>query len=278
MTDDEDLIESDVPSAISTGIKRRLDLVIPETVGRKVMGSTVIAALTLGLVGGFFVGKAPDQDVPNQSSIEAGPPPGGVYVPLSPEGSPLEHSVAVRYVGAATLTIPDLAGIGEAALSVARGLVTDSGLDGLCDIAGPSMPAPLPRGPVLATIPSFGYAAFLLAGASLTERIVPYFDELAASAQLNGMVDVAQSCASSDGLSVRTDGVMTGIGDEYAVFNVIRPDVISGEIETSIVVLVRVGVQIIEISLSPVVRNEVTDGLARVMGIAEVAAGSILTG
>lgn len=278
MADDEDLIESEESSPLKARFRRRAGLLIPPAVGRRVLSGTVVTALSLGLIGGFWLGHAPgdEQDSADLASVELAPAPDGSYLPIIPLGVPLQQSVAVLYVESGTLTVQDLAGLGENALSVARGLVTDSGLAGLCDVSGPPIPVTVPREPVPGTVLSFGYVAFLLPGISLTERVVPYLDELTASAQLTGMVEVARSCQSSGDLAVLTDGVAAGIGDEYAVFTVVGPDPSSTEIETKIVVLVRAGTQVIEISLAPAGRTDVPDGLARALRIAELAVTSML--
>jgi len=119
--------------------------------------------------------------------------------------------------------------------------------------------------------------SFLLAGASLTERIGPDLDVLAPST-LRGTVELARSCSATGGVTVRTDGIQTGIGDEYAVFSVDRVDPATGVARMSIVVLIRVGGRLIELTLSSAGSAEVPDGLARALAIAEAAVARIVVG
>lgn len=276
MSDDEDLIESEAPSPRVTEIRRRLDLLIPGMVSRKVMGGIAIVAIALGLLGGFLVGNAPDQDAAEQTSAETGPTPDGGYIPIVPDPVLEEPGIVVLSVDAGYLSVADLASVGETALPGGHALGPTSEPDRICGIAGGAETVLLPQAPGREYV-VVGSASFLLANASLTEWISPDLDVLSAST-LRARVELAQRCSSSDGLTVRTDGVQDGIGDEYAVFIVDRPDPVSGEIETSIVVLVRVGGQLIEISLTPQGGNAVPDGLNRALRIAEVAVTKMLAG
>lgn len=274
----EDLIESDVPSARTTEIRRRLELLVPATVGRKFLGGIAVAALATGLVAGFLVGNVFGTERADPPQTQTGPPPDGGYIPIVPYNrlEEMDQGIIVFSADAGFLTLQDLTGLGEAALPGGYGLADISGLDGLCAIASSPERVPLPRGPS-PEHSVFASASFRLAGATLTEQIGPDLNVLAAST-LRGTVELAQNCPSSDDLTVSTEGIQSGIGDEYAVFTVRRPDPASGEIETSIVVLVRVGGQLIELSLTPEGGNEVPDGLTRAMAIAKAAVARMLGG
>lgn len=291
---DENLIESEPPSGRATEFRRRLDLLVPASVGRKTLGALAAAALALGLLAGLLVGTDLATSGPGRTATGTGAAPEDKSTRIGPEEA-VERLVTVYAMGAATLTIEDLAALGESATIEGGRPPAASGLDGLCGI--PSAPAPVPPpGERPIPIPSppgpeslpgsvpYGVSvvydgvgpsamAFGLGDAILTQRIGPYLDPLATSAQLRGTVEMARTCASSDGdPDVRTDGVRSGIGDEYAVFTVGRPDLGAGGFETAIVVLVRVGGQLIEISLTPDGGAEVPDGLTRALHIAEAAA------
>lgn len=274
---DEELIESAAPSARVTEIRRRFALLVPAAVGRKFVVGVAVAALILGLGAGFLIGNVSGDQRTGQTEVQEGPPPDGGYIPIIPEGSlQAEQRVIVLSTAAGSLTQEDLEGLGEAVLPQASALVPTSGLDGVCGIVSTPEIVPLPQGPGVG-YGVLGSVAFRLVEATLRQRIGPDLDVLAAST-LRGTVELAQSCPSSAGLTVRTDGVQTGTGDEYAVFLVSRTDPALGQIETSIVVLVRVGGQLVELTLSPEGGAEVPDGLARALRIADAAVTSLLAG
>jgi len=278
---DDDVIESESPSARTTELRRRFDLLVPATVGRKTLSGIGAAALVLGLAAGFLVGNNVGTEPtaltePTESGqAQEGPPPDGGYIPIIPDRA-VEEAVVVVAFGAGFLNPLDLEDIGEAVLSSSYGLVEPSGLDGLCGVVSGPESAPFPQGPS-GEYTVFGSVSFVLAGASLTERIGPDLDVLAPST-LRGTVELAQSCSATGGVTVRTDGIQTGIGDEYAVFSVDRVDPATGVARTSIVVLIRVGGRLIELTLSSAGSAEVPDGLARALAIAEAAVARIVVG
>ncbi len=278
---DDDVIESGSSSARTTELRRRFDLLVPATVGRKTLSGIGAAILVLGLAAGFLVGNhvgsGPTALTEPTESAQAheGAPLDGSYIPIIP-GRAVEEAVVVVAFGAGFLNPLDLEDIGEAVLSSSYGLVEPSGLDGLCGGVSGSESAPYPQGPSGENT-VFGSVSFLLAGTSLTERIGPDLDVLAPST-LRGTVELAGSCSTTGGVTVRTDGIQTGIGDEYAVFSVNRVDSATGVARTSIVVLIRVGGRLIELTLSSAGTAEVPDGLARAMRIAEVAVTRMLAG
>ncbi len=277
---DEDLIESEPPSTRTSELRRRLDLLIPASVGRKTFGAITAAGLAFGLVVGFLVGnisgaEPTERMEPTQAQAQEGAPPDGGYIPIIPDGA-REEAVVVVAFGAGLLTFQDLLTVGETALSGRYGMADASGLDGLCGMASRPDSVPKPPAPgVEYTV--FGSASYVLAGATLTQRVGPDLDVLAAST-LRGTVELAQSCSDGGDVTVRTDGIQTGIGDEYAVFSVDRVDPTTGEIKTSIVVLVRVGARLIELTLTSESSAEVPDGLARALRIAELAVTRMLAG
>jgi len=268
---DEDLIESEPPSTRTSELRRRLDLLVPASVGRKTFGASTAAGLAFGLAVGFLVGnisgaEPTERTEPTQTQAQEGAPPDGAR----------EEAVVVVAFGAGFLTFQDLSTVGETVLSGRYGMADTPGLDGLCGMAGRPESIPVPQGPG-GQYTVFGSASFVLVGATLTQRIGPDLDVLAAST-LRGTVELAQSCSDGGDVTVRTDGIQTGIGDEYAVFSVDRVDPTTGEIKRSIVVLVRVGGRLVELTLTSESSAEVPDGLARVLRIAELAASRMLAG
>ncbi|MGI8721985.1 MAG: hypothetical protein ACR2JG_07130, partial [Geodermatophilaceae bacterium] len=208
-------------------------------------------------------------------ALQSGGAPEGGYIPIVPEVARGEAVVAVAF-GGGLLTFQDLSSAGEPALSGSYGMADPSGLDGLCGITSRPEFLPIPPQPgVEYTV--FGSASYVLAGAALTQRIGPDLDVLAAST-LRGTVQLAQDCSVPGDVTARTAGIQTGIGDEYAVFSVDRVDPSTGEIDTSITILVRVGGQLLELTLTSAGGPEVPDGLARALRIAEVAVTRMLAG
>ncbi|MBA3801267.1 MAG: hypothetical protein H0X18_19720 [Geodermatophilaceae bacterium] len=272
----EDLIESEAASSATTEIRRRLERVVPPMVSRKVVGGIAAAALVLGLVIGFLVDTffGTEKEAALQAQESAGPP--GGYIPIVPDGSPLEEDgVVVLSLSSALLTRQDLAGLGETALPGSYGSAESAESDQLCGLSGSPETVPFPPGAgVEYTV--FDSVSFVLAGASLTERIGPDLDVLSAST-LRARIELARNC-SSTGLTVSTEGVQAGIGDEYAVFTVERTDPASSSMQSSILVLVRVGDQLVELTLSAVGGPGLPDGLTRALRIAEVAVVRMLIG
>lgn len=266
---DEDLIESESPSTRGSEIRRRVTVLVPPMVGRKVLGGTAVAALALGLVAGFLVGSGSAPEPTVQSGIQEGAPPDGNYIPIVPDGSPLQGEYVVFTVDADLLNVADLLAAGEATASVGGyGLDVASGLEGLCGVARRPVPVPAPDDITVQDI--LGATSFILDGATLTERVGPDLNVLSAST-LRATIELLRNCSSPDGMTVQTDGIQTGIGDEYVVFTVVRPDPVSRATAISIVVQVRVGGQLLEVSLIPDGGTEVPDGLARALRIAEAA-------
>jgi len=271
----EDLIDSEPASPRTSELRRRLEMLVPATVGRKVLLTVAATVLVLGLVAGFLVGTLSGTEPTGTLALQSGGGPERGYITVVPDDSALEGVVAVAFA-AGLLTYQDLSTAGELAMYGSYGLPDPSGLDGLCgSISRPDF-FPIPPQPgVEYTV--FGSASYVLAGATLTQRIGPDLDVLATST-LRGTVQLAQDCSAGGDVTARTTGIQTGIGDEYAVFSVDRVDPSTGEINTSITILVRVGGQLLELTLISAGGPEVTDGLARGLRIAEVAVARMLAG
>jgi len=282
-SDSEDMIESKPKSGHGTEMRRRLALLVPASMGRRLVAGIAAATLVLGLVAGFLVGnisgaEPTERMEPTQAQAQEGAPPDGGYIPIVPDGSPLEEDgVVVLSLSGALLTQQDLAGVGETtALGGSYGSVVSAESDQLCGLSSSAEPVPFPpETGVDYTV--FDSVSFVLAGASLTERIGPDLDVLSAST-LRARIELARNCPNGTGLTVSTEGVQTGIGDEYAVFTMERTDPASSSIQKSILVLVRVGGQLIELTLSAAGDTGLPDGLNRVLRIAEVAVARILYG
>ncbi|MGI8627132.1 MAG: hypothetical protein ACR2J5_11280 [Geodermatophilaceae bacterium] len=272
----EDMIESKPKSGHGTEMRRRLALLAPVSMGRKLVAGIVAVALVLGLVAGFLVGSVYGPEQTATLGIDAVPGPDAGYIPIVPGDSVLaqEDGVIVFTTVSEFLTTDDLQDAGETPASAgAMSVDFTSGLDGLCgnEPSPGREPVPAPRVNPIAT------TSYRLSGATLTEHIGPDLGVLAAST-LRGTVELVGSCGNGDGLTVQTDGIEAGIGDEYATFTVSRLNPGSGLGETSIVVLVRVGERLLEIALSPDGAVAVPDGLARALRIAEVAVSRMLAG
>lgn len=275
-SDSEDMIESKPKSGHGTEMRRRLALLVPASMGRRLVAGIAAATLVLGLVAGFLVGSV---YVPEQTAalgVDAVPGPDAGYIPIVPGDSVLAHEdgVIVFTTVSEFLTTDDLQDAGETPASAgAMSVDFTSGLDGLCgnEPSPGREPVPAPRVNPIAT------TSYRLSGATLTEHIGPDLGVLAAST-LRGTVELVGSCGNGDGLTVQTDGIEAGIGDEYVVFTVVRSDRDPGVVETSVVVLVRVGGQLVEIALTPDGAGEVPDGFNRALRIAEVAVARMLAG
>lgn len=271
----EDMIESEARSVRETEVRRRLGLLAPASMGRKLVAGIAAATLVLGLVAGFLVGSGYGRETTAMLGVRAVPQPDGGYIPFIPEYRVAEQEGVIVFILDAEFLLPDdLLGVGET--KVLRGPESNevaSGLDGLCGNAPNPDPEPVP----LPRVNAIASVSFVLDGATLTEQISPDLGVLAAST-LRGTIELARSCANSDGLTVQTEGVVNGIGDEYATFSVSRLNAGSGLVETSIVVLVRVGGRLLEITLTPDGAVDVPDGLGRALRIAEVAVTRMLAG
>ena len=272
---EEDLIESDEPSPTVHWFGRRLDQLLPARVGRRFLGAVTVTALALGLGAGYLVGAAPWNDGREGvgDSSTAADNELNNLIPLNIEEavpSPGDGVIVYSTVGG-LLTVEDLTALGE--LPLTSGLAGSSGLAGLCA----AEPAATPTGADPGT--ENGAASgitFELADAWLSELVSPDLDVLAAST-LRARVELAQSCGTS-AFTAQTEGVETGIGDEYAAFTVRDTDPASGALSTGFVILVRVDSHLIEVFLAPTGDADLFDGLNRALRIAEAAVERMLTG
>lgn len=276
--DDEDVIESAAPSRRSTAIQRRVDRLIPRTVSRSWLGGTAISALATGLIVGLLLAESPPpvpvvETAPAEQ--QAGSFSGGGYLPIVPYSSVDEETLIALSLGSGYLSLADLAAIGENALLGGVAMGPTYAANRLCGI--PDNEAALPSPPVVTTADALSSSAqFLIAGARLIEWISPYLGSLA-SATLQDRVELATNCdGTAEGLTVTTTGSQLGVGDEYALFAVQRPDLDTGVLMTSYLVLVRVGGQLVELSMAPVDDSEIADGEARILAIAGAAVARML--
>lgn len=274
---EEDLIESVSPSKTSTELRRRVDTLFPATVGRKVLGTFVAAALVLGMVAGFLFGTSTQRGELPSAGDQAVVGADGGLIPVVPDGARLEAGVLVYTLGADFLTVADLETVGEQAAGIGGAYEPDgaSALVGRCGRVE-AVPETVPPLDYETGYAAFGSIAFTLVDAGLTQRISPDLDVFSAST-LRGTVELARSCPTDADVTVRTEGVQTGIGDEYAVFIIGTPGATPDTIEGSISVIVRVGGQLMELTLTPT-QSEVSDAVGRALRIAEVAVERLLAG
>ncbi|MGI8722400.1 MAG: hypothetical protein ACR2JG_09260, partial [Geodermatophilaceae bacterium] len=98
-TPDEDLTESEPPSPRTSELRRRLDILVPATVGRGVLLAVAAAVLVLGLVAGFLVGTLSGPEPTGGLALQSGGAPEGGYIPIVPEVARGEAVVAVAFGG-----------------------------------------------------------------------------------------------------------------------------------------------------------------------------------
>lgn len=271
---EEDLIESDEPSPTAHWFGRRLDQLLPARVGRRFLGAVTVTALALGLGAGYLVGAAPwndGRDGAGDSSTAADSELNNI--PFTSEETVLsqENGVIVYSTVGGLLTLEDLTALGELPLN--SRLEGSSGLAGLCAAEPEATPTGADPGTENGAA---GGITFEFADGWLSELIGPDLDILAGST-LRGTVELAQTCGTS-AFTAQTDGVETGIGDEYAAFTVRDTDPASGAVSTGFVILVRVDGQLIEVFLAPTGDADLFDGLNRALRIADAAVARMLSG
>lgn len=276
--DDDDVIESAAPSTRSSALQRRLDRVIPPTVSRSWLGGTAISALAIGLIVGLLVAESPPPQVvaePVPAEQQSSSAPAGGYIPIVPYSSLDEEAILALSIGSGYLSQGDLAAIGETALLGTIAMGPTYAASRLCGI--PDNEESLPSPPVVTTADVLSSSAqFLIAGATLIEWISPYLGSLS-SATLQDRVELATNCdGTAEGLTVTTAGSQADIGDEFALFVVQRPDLDTGVVMTSYLVLVRVGGQLVELSMTPVGDAEIADAEERILAIAQAAVTRML--
>jgi hypothetical protein len=254
---EDDLIES-APLRPPSALRRWAQRIL----GRPAVGA---ALLVIGLIAGSLSGYILGQQNP--------PELGGIYAyfrgfeqfPVSPL---TEASVDPAYgrTPIPTLTAEDLAALGE---NVTRQFSVLSGRSAIPVLCATSVGQPGST-----SEPGTGYPStvFQVRGAEITQLIWSHPDAAAASGALRTLISQAVACPDVPNLEMRvtTSGQRYGIGDEYAFFYR-RPLVAdSPEATYAVVVLVRVGADLIEIALA----NEDAIGVdeGRCYRVAEVAA------
>lgn len=144
-----------------------------------------------------------------------------------------------------TLASDDLIELGE---NVTRQFSVLSGQSAIPVLCETSIGQPGTSDPVDVDYPS---TVFLVDGGQFSQLIWPRVDATAAGRTLHTLVFQAQLCPDlpNSQATVRTSGVLTGIGDEYVVFHR-EPTMAAPRILVATVVLVRVGADLIEISFA----------------------------
>ena len=212
---------------------------------RAVATGLLVFGLIAGSLTGYFVGR---NDPMLLSGISAEPtlldPGTGGFVFTGEPFEPIPGPPPMR-----TLTTQDVSAIGENVTQQVTVLIGRSALPVLCGIslepdAGFGMGA--------------GYSStrFHLDDGILTQLVWMRTSDTAASGILQTLAFQAQQCPDlpDTAATLTTSGVLTGIGDEYAVFHN-RPNAATPGAEYSTVVLVRVGSSLIEISFSSTGRD-----------------------
>ncbi len=221
---DEDLIES--TSRPRSASRRQAEAALHH---RSVAAALLALGLVAGSIGGYLVGHNDPRTLAAVGFLSS-------FVPFEQTyGRP----------PLATLTSEDLSAIGE---KVDRQLRVSSAQSAIPVLCGTGMGQP--------GTPSFfglSYPAivFGVVGGQLTELVWPQVDEATASGVLRTLVTLAQGCPEIPQLqaTIATGGLLSGIGDEYAVFTR-RPTSADQAAFTTTAALVRVGADVIEISFA----------------------------
>lgn len=197
----------------------------------------LVIGLIAGSIGGFVVGKG------NPTTLAG---LGYVYLGSdSTEPDPLAQSPFEQTYGRSplsSLTPADMLALGEKVQQEIGILSAQSAIPVMCGTSI-GQPGTSPLG--------LSYAAVIyeVSGGELKELIWAQPDSTSASGTLQTLVYQAQICPDVPVWQSRvsTSGVLTGIGDEYAVFT--RTPAVSGtESVYTTVVLVRLGADLIEVS------------------------------
>lgn len=238
---DEDLIES--AQRAKSGFQRRVETALPH-------GAVVVALLVLGLVvgslGGFAVGHSNQRTLTGLGYVFIGPFP---LAEPSLELTPFEQAYGRSQLP--SLTRADLVALGE---NVTRDYGVFSARSAIPIMCGTSVGQPGTPTYLDLRYPS---TVFDVDGGEIRQLIWPQPDRASASGTLHTLVFQAQQCPEVPNFqtSVVTDGVRTGIGDEYATFA--QQPTVAGDPGTlfASVVLVRLGADLIEIAFT-------SDGIA----------------
>lgn len=262
---DEDLIESAPRRPPSPSPLRRW---AQRILGRPAVGAALLViGLAAGSLSGYILGQ---QNPPELAGIYAYFR-GFEQIPVSPRTEPSVDPAYGR-TPIPTLTAEDLVALGE---DVTRQFSVLSGRSAIPVLCATSVGQPGST-----SEPSTGYPStvFQVRGAEITQLIWPHPDAAMASGALRTLVSQAASCPDVPNFQLRvtTSGQRYGIGDEYAFFYRQPLEDDSPEATYAIVVLVRVGADLIEIALTSEDAAGADEG--RCYRVAEAAAGKAAGG
>lgn len=163
------------------------------------------------------------------------------------------------------LTLEDLAALGE---DVNRQFSVLSGQSTIPIMCGTGLGQP---GTGDALDPSHPSTVFRVEGGKISQIVWPQSDAATASGTLHTLTFQAQLCPGvpNSAATILTGGVLTGIGDEYAVFYR-KPTVSGPTVFFATVALVRVGADLIEVSFTSDI-IELPDAQARCLRAAAAA-------
>ncbi|MDQ3476604.1 MAG: hypothetical protein M3492_09830 [Actinomycetota bacterium] len=260
---DEDLIES--TSAPISGWRRRVDQLLRRPA---VAAALLVVGLLVGSAAGYVVGHSNPRVL---SGIYGYSTAWESFTPLA--GSPFDQTYGRPPIP--MLTPDDLAALGEVVTRQFSVLSARSAIPVLC-----GTPTGQPGSTSAATdAPS---TVFSVQGGEVTELVWMHPDANAASGALRTLVFQAWQCSDIPefGIRVTTSGLRYGIGDEYAFFyreplNTVSDATLPVAMD-AIVVLVRVGSDLIEIAMSAAEPAGVNEG--RCYAVAEVAVRNALGG
>lgn len=249
----EDLIES--AQRPTSAWRRRFE----PALGRPAWAATILVlGLLAGSVGGFVVGHSNPRTLAGLGYVSFG------WSAFAPTGSPPTDPNYGRQP-LSILTAQDLSVLGEPVIRELTIVSAQSAIPVLCETS-----IGQPGGSSLLDVrhPS---TIFRVDDGQFTEMIWPHVDPVAASRTLHTVVFQAQLCPDvpNSRASVRTSGVLNGVGDEYVLF--FREPTVSGpDTFFATVALVRVGADLIETSfISDII--DVPDAEARCLRVAEAA-------
>jgi len=230
----EDLIES--VSRPKPAWRLQVDKVIR---GPRAVGVLLVCGLVVGALSGYLVGH-------NNPRVLDGisvPSPGLEAFVEFQQGAPDVDAYGPPPM--TTLTTEDVAALGEnvtrqVTVLMGRSVIptlcrTSVGQPGYNNVAGPA----------------YSSIAFNVDGGRITQLVWPRTDEVQATATLQTLDLQARLCptVADSSVTMVTDGVQTGIGDEYAVFHT-RPTSSEPSALFATAVLVRVGSDLIEVSFT----------------------------
>ena len=249
----EDLIES--ASRPTSALRRRLE----STLGHPgAAAAMLVVGLLAGSLGGFLVGRSDPRTLAGLGYLfgfEGGFDPVS-RPPVDPNygRQPLE-----------TLSAEDLSMIGEEVVRQLSIVSAQSAVPVLCET-----PIGQPGGPSLLDV-SYPSTVFRVDDGQFKELIWPHADPEAAARTLHTLVFQAQLCPDVPHAqsSVRTTGVLNGIGDEYVLL--VREPTVSGpDTFFATVALVRIGADLIEVSFISDILDH-PDAEDRTLRVAEAA-------